>query len=68
MGFDTRSRELTITEAVPSPEVCNDAARAAAHVKHGTETEATVLQAKARRLEVEIQLEREMMKEAKAGK
>ena len=41
---------------------------AAAHVKRGTETEASVLQAKARRLEVEIQLEREMMKEAKAGK
>ena len=41
---------------------------AVAHVKGGTETEASVLQAKARRLEVEIQLEREIIKQAKAGK
>ena len=42
--------------------------RAAAHVKMGTGTHATVFQAKARRLEVEIQLEREMIKQAKEGK
>jgi outer membrane protein TolC len=41
---------------------------ASAHVLSGTGTEASVLQAKAQRLAVEIQLEREMIKQAKEGK
>jgi hypothetical protein len=41
---------------------------AGSHVKRGTGTVATVLQAKARRLAVEIQLEREMIKQAKEGR